>query len=496
MAYRLTKTAYLNFLKCPQEFWLEYHEPLLVAEPITLEHEHLRQQGYAVENLVRKLARFQPSDDHAVDFQRIFQTADLAARSDVVVTDTATGEIDIYEIKSTNSVKDEHYDDVAFQKVAAERMGARVRNTYIITMNGEYVRAGSIDVEQLFTVTDVTAETNARLADTEDRIQMAFDYLTTVPEPSLAEYCFDKKLDCRFLKLHFQGLPDYTVFDITFLKHDKRRDLLNRGIIDIRDVPDDFPLSPKQRSQVDVARSGATIIDHEAIARRMDAWEYPLQFLDYETFAYAIPQFDGVRPFQQMVFQYSLHTIDRPGALVSHSEYLSHGDDNPPRPVAEHLRDAMPDIGTVFVWYEAFEKGRNDEMAAMFPDLADFFAAVNAKTVDLMKIFSDSLYIHPDFKGRTSIKKVMPVLVPSLSYDDLGISGGLTATIKWFRAATWRNMNDTERQQTFNDLREYCTLDTLAMVEIYNALKSLRRNADERVFVANGDQPIKPRVKP
>jgi hypothetical protein len=484
MTYRLTKTAYLSFLKCPPEFWLEYHEPLLVAEPITLEHEHLRQQGYAVENLVRKLARFQPNETHVVDFQRTFQTADLAARSDVVVTDNATGEIDIYEIKSTNSVKDEHYDDVAFQKVAAQRMGERVRGAYIITMNGEYVRQGEIDVEQLFTVTDVTAETNARLTDTEDRIRMALDYLSTVPVPSLADYCTANKLDCRFLKLHFQGLPDYTIFDIVFLKHDKRRDLLTRGIIDIRDVPDDFPLSPKQRTQVDVARSGATVIDHEAIARRMDAWEYPLQFLDYETLAYAIPQFDGVRPYQQMVFQYSLHTIDRPGAPLRHSEYLSHGDDNPPRPVAEHLRDAMPEIGTVFVWYEAFEKARNDEMAAMFPDLAEFFNEVNAKTVDLMKIFSDSLYIHRDFKGRTSIKNVMPVLVPSLSYDDLGISGGLTATIKWFRAATWRNMTDAERQQIFNDLHEYCTLDTLAMVEIYNVLKSLGRSADTPVAEA------------
>ena len=73
-------------------------------------------------------------------------------------------------------------------------------------------------------------------------------------------------------------------------------------------------------------------------------------------------------------------------------------------------------------------------------------------------------------KGKTSIKKVLPVLVPSLSYKDLGIAEGLTATIKWFRAATWTTMSDTERLQIFNDLTEYCELDTLAMVEIFNAL--------------------------
>jgi hypothetical protein len=197
--------------------------------------------------------------------------------------------------------------------------------------------------------------------------------------------------------------------------------------------------------------------------------------LDYETFSYAIPQFDGVKPFQQMCFQYSLHTIDRPGGELQHSEYLAHnGEKNPPQKLAEHMREAMSDgIGTVFVWYEAFEKTRNSEMAAMFPEYEEFFTEVNNKTVDLMKIFADRLYIHPEFKGRSSIKKVLPVLVPDLKYSDLGISEGLTASISWYRAATWDTMSEDERQRIFADLEKYCELDTLAMVEIYNVLKSL-----------------------
>lgn len=474
MEYRLTKTAYLNFLKCAPEFWLEYHQPLLSAPEITLEYEHLRQQGYAVEQLVKELSRFRSSDDVAVDFQRTFQTAELAARSDIVVTDKNTGEIEIFEIKSSGSVKEDHYDDVAFQKVVAERTGARVRRAHVITLNGEYVRHGEIDAEQLFTVTDVSDIVDQRLAQTELQIQQAFEYLASAPVPSLVDYCIDKKLDCRFIKLNFPGLPEYTVFDISFLKHDKRRQLLAEGIIDIVDVPDDFPLSPKQRAQVQAAKSGETIIKRDEIIKKMDEWKYPLHFLDYETFAYAIPQFDGIRPFQQMCFQYSLHTIDRPGAELRHSEYLSRGNDNPPRCVAEHLRESMSGgIGTVFVWYEAFEKSRNTEMAEMFPDLADFFNEVNEKTYDLMKIFSDNLYIHPEFKGKTSIKKVLPVLVPSLNYKELGISDGLAATIKWFRAATWTSMSDAERVSIFNDLLEYCELDTKAMVEIFNLLASL-----------------------
>lgn len=474
--FRITKTAYLQFLKCPAEFWLDFHEPLFAARPVTLEREHLRQQGYAVEQLVRDMARFRSDGSNLIEFQRTFQTAELAARSDIVTTDKATGELDIYEVKAAGSLKEEHYDDVAFQMLVAERMGFRVRRAHLVTMNSEYVRQGGLDVEQLFLVTDVTETVRPKLPVTEERIINAFEYLASVPVPSLAEYCIENKLDCRFLKRHFFDLPEYTVFDISYLQHDPRRQLLRQGVVSIYDVPDGFPLSPKQRQQVDVAKSREIIINADEIARRIGEWEYPLHFLDYETLAYAIPQFDGVRPFQQMCFQYSLDTIARPGADLTHSEFLSRGDDWPPRALAEHLRGAMAGgIGTVFVWYEAFEKGRNEEMAVMFPDLADFFNEVNARTHDLMKIFSDSLYIHPDFKGKTSIKKVLPVLCPDLDYSRLGIRGGLEATIKWFRAATWTSLSDAERQQIFNDLLEYCALDTMAMVRIFEVLVSLPR---------------------
>lgn len=461
------------FLSCPNEFWLSVHQPLLMAKTDSLDYAHRRQEGYEVERYAKLLSRFADNTNCTVDFQRTFQTADLAARSDVVVTDTATGVIDIYEIKASSKVKDEHCDDLAFQKVTAMRSGTTVGSTFVITLNSEYVRNGEIDVEGLFTVTEVTDTVDAKLAGTEASIQAAFDYLKTEPIPAIEDYCQSNKLDCRFIQLNFPDLPERTIFELYTMRHEKRRELLREGIIALADIPDDFHLSDKQRLHVEVSKLTAPQIDADTIREKLDSWEYPLHFLDYETFAYAIPQFDGLKPFQQMVFQYSLHTIDAPGAEMRHSEYLSRGDDGLSRSVAENLRDAMSGgIGTVLVWYESFEKGRNDEMAAMFPDLADFFNEVNEKTYDLMKIFSENLYIHPDFKGRNSIKKVMPVLVPSLDYTALGISDGLAATIKWFHAAK-RKLPDVERETIFQDLLEYCTLDTLAMVEIYDVLRKL-----------------------
>ena len=474
MKHRLTKSAYLQYLRCPKEFWLQMNQPLFVSQPYSLEYEHLRQQGYAVQQLARKLERFFPNESSTFDFERPFQTADLYARCDVVVTDQVTGTVDIYEIKGAASVKEEYYDDVAFQKFTAERAGFSVDRCYVITMNGEYVRRGEVEPEEIFVVTDVTEAVGARMEATARQAKEAVAYLKKVPVPSLSEYCLDKKVDCEFIKLHFPGLPDYTVFDIAFLKHEKRRTLLAQGIVAITDVPDDFPLSSKQRIQISAAKSGQPVIDHNGISRRIDSWEYPLHFLDYETFSYAIPQFDGVRPFQQMCFQYSLHTIEHPGAEPRHSYFLSLGDDDPPRAMARALKDAMSSgIGTVFVWYESFEKTRNSEMAEMFPEYAAFFEDVNERTVDLMKVFSDNLYVHPEFKGRSSIKKVLPVVVPEMSYASLGIGDGMTATISWYRAVRWEAMDAETRQKIFDDLEKYCELDTLAMVEIFYRLQAL-----------------------
>lgn len=473
MKNRLTKTAYLKFLMCPNEFWLSYQPFYQKTEPDTLEYEHLRQQGYDVERFVKQLERFQTDERIQVDFQRAFQTMDLYAKSDVVVTDRSNGEIDIYEIKSSSKVKPEHLEDVAFQKIVAQQSGFIVKNCYVLILNGEYTRNGEIDPEQLFKIEDVTEQISCMISTTESQIDAAIAFADSVPVPSLVDYC-PEKLDCEYVRLNFPDLPDYTVFNISRINKGKLTELLERNILDIRDIPDGFKLSDKQQIHVTAAKTGQPIIDAVKIIERISSLPYPLHFLDYETFSYAIPQFDGVRPFQQMCFQYSLHTIHEKGGEPEHKAFLARSEENPPYELAARLKQDLSDnLGTVFVWYEGFEKTRNEEMAVMFPEFTEFFNELNARTYDLMKIFSDNLYVHPAFKGSSSIKKVLPVLCPHLSYKELGIGDGLTASISWYRAVKWDNLDDAIRNKTFSDLDAYCHLDTKAMVEIFYKLLEL-----------------------
>ncbi len=134
------------------------------------------------------------------------------------------------------------------------------------------------------------------------------------------------------------------------------------------------------------------------------------------------------------------------------------------------LRRDMPATGSVITWNQTFERGINDKLAARNPSAASFLAGVNERVVDLMDVFSDQAYVHPGFRGRTSIKAILPVLVPELSYKALAIPEGATATVRWNEIATGA-VSGAEAHRIVADLLAYCALDTRAMVEIWRVLE-------------------------
>ena len=71
--------------------------------------------------------------------------------------------------------------------------------------------------------------------------------------------------------------------------------------------------------------------------------------------------------------------------------------------------------GSVIV-YSTFEKTMINKLKELFPDLSQELDLIIERLVDLHKIIRDNYY-HPDFHGSTSIKKVLPILVPEMSYD-------------------------------------------------------------------------------
>lgn len=116
-------------------------------------------------------------------------------------------------------------------------------------------------------------------------------------------------------------------------------------------------------------------------------------------------------------------------------------------------------------------------MSRLQPEYASFLASVNDRVVDLMEVFSNFWYVDPNFGGSVSIKNVLPILVPEMSYADLEIHEGATAQIRWTNSAKG-HLTTEENQKVYSDLITYCGQDTLAMVKIYQFLQSISSNQD------------------
>jgi hypothetical protein len=238
------------------------------------------------------------------------------------------------------------------------------------------------------------------------------------------------------------------------------------------DIPEDFKLNAKQLAQIQTTKTGERIINVAEIKAFLDTFQFPLYFLDYETLGDLIPPFDGMSPYKQIAFQYSLHKIAEPGREVEHVEYLHTNNTNPGKDFTRHLQNHVGQEGTVLVWHEGFEKRINQVMAAMLPDDKEFYLKLNDRIKDLMLPFSKGWFVDKDFYGSASLKKVQPVLAPDLAYKGLTISEGGAAQRIWMNTFL-EGKNTDNKDQIIKDLLVYCKYDTLVMIKIYELLKSI-----------------------
>jgi hypothetical protein len=201
------------------------------------------------------------------------------------------------------------------------------------------------------------------------------------------------------------------VHDISRIGSSKRKleTLVDSRIFELENVPEDMELSDIQINQLTVHRKGKSMIDSEGISGEIKNLKFPLYFFDYETYSPAIPAFDGYSPYQRIPFQFSLHILEEPGGEMKHVEYLHEEMSDPSPNVARLLDEHIGAVGTVIAWNKSFEAGVNKEIALRMPEHKVTMDRVNDMLYDLMDVFKKQHFVHPEFRGSTSIKKVLPL---------------------------------------------------------------------------------------
>lgn len=490
----LSKSDYMLYLKHPAWLWIKKHAKTLLPaiDPAT---QAIFDTGHEFEQyaealfpggitlgfndydeyltLPERTTQALDSGEHTI-FQGRFEHEQLTFICDIIqIVDGK--EVDLIEIKSSTSAKPEHIVDLAFQMIVLEKCGYSVRNISVIHVNNQYVRDGAIDPKAITANTDVTEAVKAARDTTLTKIDEALATMALSECPDTTPILADKKFFGEWLGIykHMKNLRPGSIYDLCQLDAKTLQNLLTNNIAYLKDIPEGFVLKPKQCLQVEAFRQRKPTIHKDNIADYLATFTFPLYFFDYETLGSLVPYFDGLKPYQQLPFQYSLHILDSPDAKLRHEEFLHRDSFSPAESLTKALISHIGDRGTVITWNMSFEKSCNSLLGTLLPEHAKFYEKLNNRIVDLMTPFSSNWYVDDKFCGSASIKNVLPVLVPELSYKNIDIQNGTSAQRLWMEAVL-DGKRDAEKDKILTDLIEYCGLDTLAMVRIYERLKDYR----------------------
>lgn len=493
MARSLSKSRFQKGLQCEKALWLAVHRKE-AGQPVTEAQQGVFDQGHEVGLLARDLfpGGVEVAEDHLhsaeallatqkllssgarVLYEPAFQFGGAFARVDILVA-TEDGRWDLYEVKSGSALKDVYVTDAAVQAYAVEGSGLRLRSVNIVRINTAYVYdGGPYDITSLFSIDNITDMVQAYLPSVEGTVNR-LQAMLQGPEPSclLGSWCAHP-YTCDFAGYCRSFLPaEYPITDLPRLHESLLQALLEAGITSILEVPEDLPgLSPSQRESVVAARSGKPRVDAEGLRKALGSVVWPVYHLDFETVNPALPLWPGTRPYQQIPFQYSVH-IHYPDGATRQRHYLHTDSGDPRRRLARHLIADCGRRGSV-MHYSSFERTQIDALMTALPDLAPSLGFVRKRLVDLEPIIKANTR-HPKAAGRSSIKYVLPAWCPDLSYAGMNIADGQTASTRYLRVVRGE-AGDVEQQIILGDLKEYCGLDTYAMVKLLACMVALSNN--------------------
>jgi hypothetical protein len=403
-------------------------------------------------------------------YEAAFQFNEVLSIADIVVKEK--DKWDIYEVKSSTSISETYLNDAALQYYVISNSGIEINDFSIIYINNQYIRNGELDINELFTIQSVIDAILPQQNFVEENVERLRKVISKgeMPDIDIGEHCHNP-YTCSFFNYCRKHITEDSIFDFSGMHLKKKYELYRDGIIKFDDVTDDYSLNKNNGIQLDVYKSGEPLVDKDAIANFLSDLEYPLYFMDFESFQPAVPLFDNSKPYQQIAFQYSIHLKEKKDGKLKHFEFLAEPGEDPRIKFIEGLLNDIKGKGDIVVYNKSFEITRLKEIARDFPQYADEIEKFILRIKDLMIPFQRKYYYAPEMKGSYSIKAVLPSLVPELSYDELEINEGGLASITFESLQTETDMMIIA--ETREQLLEYCKLDTLAMVKILEKLEMI-----------------------
>ena len=381
---------------------------------------------------------------------------------------------EIYEVKSSTEVKDIYIHDISYQVYILLNLGYNVQKASIVHINSNYIRHGKLDLNKLFIIEDVTKKVLDKQIEVKNKIIEIRNYLNTNVEKDepLGINCMQPYV-CPYFKYCTGHLPENNIFNLRGMRNSTKFKLYNDNVITYEDLLKS-KIDEKYKTQIKMELYNEDdLIDKERIKDFLNTLSTPLYFLDFETFQEPIPMYDGIRPYEQIPFQYSLHYYDENNEL-KHKEFLAEADIDPRRRLAEQLVKDIPKDVCTLAYNMSFEKTVIKNLANLYPDLKIHLINIHDHIRDLMIPFKNMDYYSKDMHGSYSIKYVLPALFPddpTLNYHNLDMVHNGSEAMNSY--ANMGSLSKEEQTELRKNLLAYCKLDTYEMVKIYDKLKNI-----------------------
>jgi len=280
--------------------------------------------------------------------------------------------------------------------------------------------------------------------------------------------------ECPFMSRCWPSLTPHHVNSLYRMKQQRALDLDEQGYRTIYELPENVPLEAIADRRRRAVQENRTIVEPK-LAKALEVFVPPIAFIHFETVGLAVPVWNGCHPYDNVPVQFSCHVQEDDGS-VAHYEWLAEGPEDPRPQLAASLIKACASARTIVAYNAGFERQWIEQIAAVFPALAPQLLSITARLADLLPIVRNHIY-HPDFHGSFSLKKVLPALVPELSYDGLAIAEGGTASIELERLMfSGDRLNAEATKQLRSDLLRYSHPDTWGLVKLLDFLRKMLRS--------------------
>lgn len=393
----------------------------------------------------------------------------LKATLDALMVEAESGQAYGFVFKMSNKINQDHLVEAAFLSMAYKQTHD-LKRLFIVLLNKYYTRGDDLDLLHLFQVVEVTAEAEGLVKDVANQVNAAHQVLT-LDSPEGLVGC-ESPDTCPCKHLCHPDLPEYSIYDLAYINSRTRRELLAQGVKMIDQVPMEHQTNKRIQLQVQLTKEKSSYYDKQGITNEFDALEYPLYFLDYEACNLPIPAHPGHWPYFELVFQFSLHRLDKSGELA-HFEFLHLDKSDPSRTLIDTLAAHVGTKGSLITWNKSYEARMHNQLARLAPDKLLFLLGLNQRLYDLRDVFTRGYYLDYRFKGKTSLKNVLPVISADLDYKKLTIGKGDEASRVWYELV-YLEKDVAKREEIAQNLKDYCRVDTLGMVHVYQYLKGLK----------------------